>query len=773
MNVSVLAGLAVSGLQSAGKSTADFATSSASGMKHKAKLLIKKPPKFVYQNTIGREHIRLIRFVYDPFCDKAISELTIALETHSLGTACPPYVALSYTWGPPNVGLPGVRTEYTELERKPVWVNRGILELRPNLHDCLSQLQSLYPPGTYFWADAICINQDDHKEKVQQMGIMDVVYSRAIKTVLWLGKKTHHTLHAAEILKQNSAAVHAAFPRLMQMYMGGKYQPPIFADETNELWDQFGIMPLGKKEWGTLADIYSRRWFGRSWMVQEVALSETIDVLCGDVSFDWEDIALFAIVISFTHTAMSIIQIHPSSLPLLMMAAGMANTASIYMARAWCKQQTDNVSILQGMDLSAGLEAKGPATLLLKLVLSAWGFVATQHRDKFYALHGILHRLTPFNYTNHPSFTPDYSPSVSDSEICRRTCEAIIHETGTLHIIVLAGEAGYPYSIDPVSDKIRNHKLFKKLTDLAPFYRLPNLPTWTPDFNPYRQNLPLLGPSFQMTQKLNASGFVGALPQHMTPVVDNHRLWTWGTKIGIVVAAGESWDDMSAGRKFGNAAALLASFGAVYTPTAQPIMEAFWRTLLTDCDMACRPADASIAVYFRDWFLYCVLKPLLGRVESIKAVRADVVGLVEGFFRENEALERLAGVDGLAPSRAELRSMLAELGYLAVEGVVAAPDRAGRLKAWERKARTFDLFGQYYANFKRVFKTDSGYLGTANQGVSAGLSVWILAGCPTPLILVPDEKAGGYRIFGEAYMHGVMFGESVGAQTSWERVCLV
>ncbi|KAK0643890.1 heterokaryon incompatibility protein-domain-containing protein [Cercophora newfieldiana] len=718
--------LGAEGLQSAGQSTASFASTSVSGLKNKTKLWAKKPPKFAYHDRIGRDHIRLLRFVHDPFTDDAISDLTLALETHSLAPgSCPSYVALSYTWGPPNMGLMGVRTEYTDIERKPVWINRGVLELRPNLHDLLTQMKASYPPGTYFWADAICINQSDTHERVQQLGIMDVVYTRAIKTVVWLGKKTQLTPKAAEILHRNAGATRAAFPRIMQSLMAGQHQPPIHADETSLLWDRFGILPLTKADWEILADVYSRRWFGRSWMVQEVALSPVLEVLCGDVAFDWDVIALPAVVLSLTHTTMSLVSVYlTTNLPIIFSAMGMTHAAGLHMARMWCHSQTHQTSLLASLDLSAGLPASGPASLLLKLATATFGFVATHRRDKFYALHGILHRIANFNYTEHPTLAPSYSPDISDADVCRSTCEAIIQETGTLHIITLGGYAGYLYRVDEVPGVIRGTKFFRKLTDLAPQHRLPELATWAPDFNPYRLSLPLLGPSFHPIG-FDASGAgsqIHGLKGEMRPVVEGQRLWGMGID-----------------------------------------------------DSARRPASADLGSMFRGWMVYVVLKRLLSRLDPVRMVnRGAIPAMIEAFFAENEAMERLALVDDFFPSRAELRKRLAWLGYIEdVKGVTAAP--AGKeacLKAWERAARDFDLFAQLYAQFKRVFVTDSGHLGAANQALGVGHGVWILAGCPTPMVLVPDEKNGGYKVFGDAYLHGMMFGEAVGG-ASWERICLV
>src|ERR1700733_14944719 len=45
---------------------------------------------------------------------------------------------------------------------------------------------------------------------------------------------------------------------------------------------------------GSIAEIYSRNWFRRSWVIQEVALASGIVVFCGEKSTSWRELSLLA-----------------------------------------------------------------------------------------------------------------------------------------------------------------------------------------------------------------------------------------------------------------------------------------------------------------------------------------------------------------------------------------------------------------------------------------------------------------------------------------------
>jgi Heterokaryon incompatibility protein (HET) len=61
-----------------------------------------------------------------------------------------------------------------------------------------------------------------------------------------------------------------------------------------------------------------------------------------------------------------------------------------------------------------------------------------------------------------------------------------------------------------------------------------------------------------------------------------------------------------------------------------------------------------------------------------------------------------------------------------------------------------------------LFVTSSGYLGLASEGVKAGDSVTLLMGGDVPFLLRRrSRKPTHFRLVGEAYVHGIMYGEAI------------
>ncbi|KAK4185938.1 hypothetical protein QBC35DRAFT_502647 [Podospora australis] len=60
---------------------------------------------------------------------------------------------------------------------------------------------------------------------------------------------------------------------------------------------------------------------------------------------------------------------------------------------------------------------------------------------------------------------------------------------------------------------------------------------------------------------------------------------------------------------------------------------------------------------------------------------------------------------------------------------------------------------------RAIFRTEMNYLGNGQNATLPGDQVWILAGVATPLVLRPDGER--FKVVGDAYVHGLMFGEGL------------
>ncbi|KAI1211182.1 uncharacterized protein F4807DRAFT_419295 [Annulohypoxylon truncatum] len=202
----------------------------------------------------GDHHIRLLDILPGGPKDEA---LRLGLRTTRLEDD-PTYECLSYAWG----------TSDGDREAKDVFVvgpdaESFKLKIRKNLNDALRALQHPSRPRT-IWADAICINQEDHEERSNQVILMGLIYWSASRVNIWLGPDRRGVAKMAfEAVKPISAAHWKTDASLSS-----------FSKEQAASLD-----PL---PWGGVAELYRNSWFERAWVQQELGLSKEAFFYWGD-----------------------------------------------------------------------------------------------------------------------------------------------------------------------------------------------------------------------------------------------------------------------------------------------------------------------------------------------------------------------------------------------------------------------------------------------------------------------------------------------------------
>lgn len=83
------------------------------------------------------------------------------------------YVCLSYTWG-------------TSEPQSRILINGLPFYVSKNVFDFLDMVRTM--PMTFYWIDAMCIDQANIPERNKQVGQMGQIYSKAFLVYLWLGK---------------------------------------------------------------------------------------------------------------------------------------------------------------------------------------------------------------------------------------------------------------------------------------------------------------------------------------------------------------------------------------------------------------------------------------------------------------------------------------------------------------------------------------------------------------------------------------------------------
>lgn len=214
------------------------------------------------------------------------SGLVCSLAKYRMDEA-PPYIALSYTWGPPS----SLKERRDSLPLQII-LNDEDVEVQQNLYDALQTLASyVRAENCLFWIDALCINQGDLAERSVQVKAMQGIYEHSSFVFAWLGlpddegetrlavqymhdfrqrlldiEREHPDYEEDAILAvvdQTFTQNHAAFPRITP---GG----------TNE----------ALVAWTGILKIILRNYWFRTWIYQEVTSPTSLRFFCGEHEFD-------------------------------------------------------------------------------------------------------------------------------------------------------------------------------------------------------------------------------------------------------------------------------------------------------------------------------------------------------------------------------------------------------------------------------------------------------------------------------------------------------
>lgn len=151
----------------------------------------------------------------------------------------PSYTAVSYAWG-------------TNQPVREIVINGVAVDVTHTVYEMLMTLRDMFR-NRCLWVDALCINQDDAKEKAHQVGMMGSIYSNATCTYIWLGPSSEASDLAMDF-------VVSAGP------------------------DDFERSQMVSKpnHWKALHALLRRAWWSRLWIVQEACLSKRAIIRCGD-----------------------------------------------------------------------------------------------------------------------------------------------------------------------------------------------------------------------------------------------------------------------------------------------------------------------------------------------------------------------------------------------------------------------------------------------------------------------------------------------------------
>ena len=292
----------------------------------------------------------------------------------------PAYVALSYVWGDSK-------------DTTPIECNGHEFLVTKNLKNVLDHLYASCRK-IVIWVDALCINQNDLKERSQQVQMMRHIFEKAHFTFAWLGPVSENSDLAMAFL--------AGLGYLMGL--------PKWVDEPQKVELLLNSYPPELPCWVALSNLLHRPWFTRVWILQEVAVPKRISLFCGDRFLPW---AILDLVVK---------ELLRLAFPFHLLGTSSPDkhswTAVKDLIHVRYHIQEQRYISLQGlMRLSRNHQASDP-------------------RDKVYALFGLT------DEADRAGIIPDYNDSVSISDIYRSLSMTFLKyppSTNKLFVLSFAG----------------------------------------------------------------------------------------------------------------------------------------------------------------------------------------------------------------------------------------------------------------------------------------------------------------------------------------------
>ncbi|WYZ37877.1 hypothetical protein EsH8_II_001383 [Colletotrichum jinshuiense] len=370
--------------------------------------------------------------------------------------------------------IPRVKGSALQIAQQPIEIDGHLVYLQENLYCFLKEYRSFKFSSSLrsaaaeddehedsslrkaldapIWIDALCINQDNQKERTSQVQLMSRIFRQAKRVFAWLGPPDRLTNDAMEGLDKI-------------------YESDILATSgKRKTLSSFEGMDL--IHWFAVFSFFQRSWFRRAWVTQEAIFGrESITVVHGGVMFSWEWLSMVAAALKKSGLNLEMLKLGRNLLngePLS------DNTRQLRKLAAFVDDDNDGdddgKNAERNRTLTKGMDGVSFATSIrdfiyrfrtegdniftqyppLLRVLSLFRDTdATDPRDKVFAFLNLAFDKEAL------ALIPDYSVDVKT--VFRQTVEAILRTTKSLSFLSQVQE--------PCDTKI------------------PQLPGWVPDFS--------------------------------------------------------------------------------------------------------------------------------------------------------------------------------------------------------------------------------------------------------------------------------------------------
>lgn len=349
----------------------------------------------------------------------------------------PDYEALSYEWGLPGLlKVPNYHNaksnslwdlDITIQLQAQVYSGGHALVITKNLHGILNQLRHAERKRV-LWIDGICINQEDVDERREQVLLMQRIYTQATKVLMWIGESKTGTERAFHLVRELARAYderqQPTDPRQVEAGHLG-----------NIVIEESVLAEVKKERWPDLVDVFTRPYFGRVWVVQEIVMATAADVLCGAYRVvPWPDMykamliifVLGLIVDEDPHQLPPEARVRDSHVRLQLKAAEKPETQN---RRLWGRMHSI------GRVWGSRSAPKRQVYTLDTLADFFLGHEVTDPRDRIYGMLGMVDAESMCHGRALSPIQPDYKKSVD--EVYRDACEWSIHDSQSLAMLGL------------------------------------------------------------------------------------------------------------------------------------------------------------------------------------------------------------------------------------------------------------------------------------------------------------------------------------------------
>ncbi|KAH7330151.1 heterokaryon incompatibility protein-domain-containing protein [Rhexocercosporidium sp. MPI-PUGE-AT-0058] len=630
----------------------------------------------------------------------------------------PGYSALSYVWGS--------GTDRTKIE-----CNGREVEVTKNLAEALRHLQH-ESESRYLWVDALCINQQDMEEKGHQVALMKDIYAYAKEVVVWLGPDEEDI--AAELFKDIEEVLNSLEASIEES----------FEDLDGLQWLHYDGTPSPVME--KLFLLFKREYFARTWVIQEVGLTNR----------------------PFAHWGKSVVNFNKIGLVAM---AGLKYFRPTLSSFGYLKEFERVANLYQ-----AYLPRPGPQRLCDIIHRTRLNQV-TDSRDKIYAF--ISHPSARQNTGDFPYKGKDMlsDENMTDEDIKFRTLSVILSPTQTTWDFASLEHIGKHPLRPPSPDEVKAKRM---LHNPGPGMKVPRY--WrgssfiTPDYNlsVVDAYLDFARQMITRTESLEVLSFV----QHnapLPPTGPGFPSWVprWDTPTDVSILGGVTCDHFAAANRRpiitpspdrGSLTVRGLFFDRIGLHTIPLTREDFnddsKTSPLWTMSKTCRVSTHPVPEYPR---IYVAGVPMMQDPDRLKAyIKTWTGGRTTG---TNDAPR-----DGFNP---EADFAAYELDFFKRK-FKDQPSVDVFLKMAELEEESRGGNGERFAEVagsachgRSFFITKAGFFGIGPGIVEQGDSVVILLGADVPFIVREKEKCGdnfgGYALIGECYVHGLMTGDAIRA----------